>query len=637
MFYNTLVCMGLTLSLLFIGSSQGAELTKQQQQYLDARAALNDNNFDRYSKLRSQLDNYPLTPYLDFNADMDQLLASSGKQALKRIEPFKGMPLYQSARYRYLVNAGKQKRWQHFLTISPTAPNNTALQCYFYRAQLANNNSELAYKGAEKLWLSGQSRPKECDPLFSAWEKSGHRSQALIWSRMLLSFNSGQYSLLRFLAKKVTHYQQQAQLLVSVYKDPRSLRSRNKFMGKAPIYADMVDAGLRRLARSDIEQAVSLFQSYRKAHRFSDYQAKQLQRYLMRRALIEQQTSLKPFIDQHLANSDSDDLTMMRLRWAIRENDQQAIEQWLPLLSADTRAKSRWQFWLTQSQLTEIDKPKLLNELAKQRNFYGFMASHLLGQKVQLQNQATAFDKNLSTTLSQDPGLARVIELRAIDKIIDARAEWVLLLGRHNKATQAQYALLAQQRQWQDLAVQASIQGKLWNDMDLRFPYPAEEIFHNASQKAAVDINEIRAIARRESAFYPYATSGVGARGMMQLMPTTAKATAKKLGLKYRGHRSLYDEALNIQLGSQYYAYLLSEFDDNRVLATAAYNAGPSRVKQWLDKSNGQLNVVAFIESIPFRETREYVQAVLSYRVIYQSRQNKPTELFSEKELSFKY
>ncbi|QYK03292.1 transglycosylase SLT domain-containing protein [Shewanella psychrotolerans] len=627
----------ITLFWICINPVTAAQLTDSQQTYLDARKALAQGNINQFIQLRKQLDGYPLTPYLDFHANIDTILDYPGTKAFTAIEEFKDTPLYQSARYRYLINAGKKKRWQDFIKISPELPRNIVLQCFYYHAQLAQNNTQIAFKGAERLWLYGHSRPKECDPLFKAWEKSGHRTQELLWSRMLLAFNSNEFGLLRYLANKTTAHKTEAQRLLSVYKDPRSLRHSNKFMAKAPIYGDIVNAGLRRLAKKDLEQATALYLTYEKANRFSDYQAAKLSRFLIKRVLVRQESTLKTFVDQRLPSIDSDDLKELRLRWAIREQDNSTLDTLLPLLTEDKRAKARWQYWLSRSQTAQNNQQEILKKLAQQRNFYGFTAANQLMQDFELQHQDTAPDKALASTLTNDLGFARVVELLAIDKQIDARAEWVFLLNRHNNAMRAQYALLALQNQWHDLAVQASIQGQLWTDMDLRFPLAADNAFNKASKQAGVDIDEIRAIARRESAFYPYATSGVGARGLMQLMPATAKEIAKKSGIKYRNQKSLYDVEINTQLGSRYYASLLERFDNNRVLATAAYNAGPHRVTRWLKQSNGQLDVMAFIESIPFTETREYVQAVLSYRVIYQTRQNKPAQLFSQQELSFKY
>ncbi|WP_428613520.1 transglycosylase SLT domain-containing protein [Shewanella sp.] len=638
-FYYANIYLLLWLGSLLPLTLSAAPLTKAQQQYLDAREALSQNNQASYQQLRQQLEGYPLTPYLDYHANMDKIVDLPGNQALQAIKAFEGTPLYNSARHRYLENAGQRKQWRHFLALSPEAPRNISLQCYYYRAMLNQGETDSAYQGAKKLWLHGQSRPKECDPLFNAWEKAGHRSQTLLWSRMFLAFNSGEYSLLKYLASKVTTHQKEAKLLLAVYQDPRSLRHSKRFRTKAVIYGDIVDAGLRRLARKDLIKAVKLYLSYEKSKRFSDYQDSKLGRYLIRRALISQEPELKDFVDSRLPKIDSDDLKTLRLRWAIREADETNIDKYLPLLSEGTRNKARWQYWLARRLMdTQADGANsTLQSLSQERNFYGFTAAHLIDKPINLAQVDTLVDESLTSQLSIDPGLARVQELLALDKTIDARAEWVLLLGRHGKSLQAQYALLAKRNQWHALGVQASIQGQLWNDMQLRFPFAADEAFKRASKEAKVDIDEIRAIARRESAFYPFATSGVGARGLMQLMPGTAKETARKHGLSYRGSKSLYDVSLNTTLGSRYYKSLLERFDGNRILATAAYNAGPHRVKRWLEKSQGKLDAIAFIESIPFTETREYVQAVLSYRAIYQAKQQKPVALFSPQELAFKY
>lgn len=618
-------------------------LTPEQQLYLDAKQALNQQKLNTYQNLREKLADYPLVMYLDFHKNIESILKQSGSQAAKSFLQFNGSPLYNTARHRYLTRSGKQKRWNDFLAVSPEKPHNIALQCYFFRAKLQNGDKQLAYEGASQLWLYGRSRPKECDPLFKEWKKAGFQTQEMLWSRMLLSFDQSQYGLLSYLSRKITTNKQAAQRLVSVYKDPRSLRHISTFSGKAKINATIVDLGLRRLAKKDLKQAVKLYAKYQKSDRFSDYKGRQLNRYLVRRALIYQIEELKSFVDTMLPLLDSDDLVEMRLRWALRTNEQTQFEQFVPLLSKEKQNTARWTYWRANILLNSDDKQnqqkakKLLLALSKQRNFYGFLAAKTINVPLQVQHKPTPSIVERQSQVGNDKGLARVTELLALDKQSEARAEWRMLLKRYKKPMQKEYAVYAISQKWYSLGVQASIQAKLWNDIDMRFPYAAQSSFTNSSKKYHVDIDEIRAIARRESAYYPNATSGVGARGYMQLMPATAKQTAKKAKINYRGKRSLYDEQLNIALGSAYYASLLKQFDNNRVLATASYNAGPRRIKSWLKKSDAQLDVISFIESIPFTETRDYVQAVLSYRIIYQVKQGKKTELLSKDELNFKY
>jgi soluble lytic murein transglycosylase len=138
-------------------------------------------------------------------------------------------------------------------------------------------------------------------------------------------------------------------------------------------------------------------------------------------------------------------------------------------------------------------------------------------------------------------------------------------------------------------------------------------------------------IARRESAFFPQARSPVGARGLMQIMPATGKQVARGLGQNHRSSQ-LYEVEHNVLLGSAYYRELLDRYQGNRIFALAAYNAGPHRVDRWKRPGTQALDVEAWVETIPFRETRNYVQAVLSYNVVFNYLQGKQTPVLSDLE-----
>ncbi len=620
-------------------SGPALALTTQQQNYLDARQALKDNDLKVYQQLRPKLDHYPLTVYLDYHANKDAILAMSGTQAKKAMLAYKGTPLYQSARHQYLSYTGKNKQWQDFLANTPKAPKSPALQCYYYRAKLAQGYKVAAYKGADLLWNYGKSRPKACDPLFKAWQDAGQMTQSKIWSRTWLAFSRNQFGLVKYLTKQLKEQSKQGQLVLDVYRNPSLLSDIKKFDGKSSFYSKLVQHGLIRLSKKELNQAIKLFAKYQAADRFSDQQGREINHYLVRRALIKREQGLTSYIDKMLPILKDDQLYELRIRWALAENDKQTINHYLTLLSPEAAEDPRWQYWLAESLLTSAPKraDAILLNLSKERNFYGFAAAEAMNVAPNLKHKATPLTAEDVKYLKKDPGLARVQQLIELDKLIDARAEWHMLLGRHDKNIRAQYGAYALSKDWFDLAVAASIKAKLWNDMNMRFPYPATTDLQAASQHYNVNINEIRAIARRESAFYPYARSGVGARGLMQIMPATAKHTAKIAKIPYKHRKQLYDPQVNIELGSAYYSMLMKQFDQNRILATAAYNAGPHRVKRWLDKSDQQLDYMAFIETIPFTETREYVQAVFSYRLIYEIKQKQQPELFNKQELTFKY
>ena len=153
--------------------------------------------------------------------------------------------------------------------------------------------------------------------------------------------------------------------------------------------------------------------------------------------------------------------------------------------------------------------------------------------------------------------------------------------------------------------------------LDLRFPTINRDAFTSAARHEKVDTTWLYAIARQESAFLSSARSPAGALGLMQVMPATARLTARQARIPYRDSSELLDPTRNVRIGSSYMRMMLDRFDQNRILAAAAYNAGPGRIRQWLQRHPDDIESDRFVETIPFRETRQYVQNVLSFAVIY--------------------
>ena len=211
-----------------------------------------------------------------------------------------------------------------------------------------------------------------------------------------------------------------------------------------------------------------------------------------------------------------------------------------------------------------------------------------------------------------------------------------MLSDNEDAGRRQELALLARQQGWHRLAIDAAGRAKAWDLLDIRFPMPYQSTFEQFASNQQVPATELMAIARRESAFYPKARSPVGARGLMQIMPATGKQVAASLGASH-STSDLYEVEHNVLLGSAYYRQLLDRYDGNRIFALAAYNAGPHRVDRWRKPGDADRSVDQWIEAIPFKETRNYVQAVLSYNVVFQYLQGNPGPLLSEAERSTTY
>ncbi len=220
-----------------------------------------------------------------------------------------------------------------------------------------------------------------------------------------------------------------------------------------------------------------------------------------------------------------------------------------------------------------------------------------------------------------------------------ANSEWLHAVRNSSSYQARALADYAAQQQWHARLVQTTIAGEMWDALDWRFPAAYRDSFLHWGRLTGVDPYLLMAITRRESAYNPVALSPAGARGLMQLMPGTASQVSRQLGLNDPGPYGVLEPELNIRLGSTYLRDKLERYQGNRLAAAAAYNAGPGRVDQWLGSSVESFDL--FVESIPFRETRDYVQAVLSYRVIFESLANggnsEGVSLLSDNEQTVRY
>ena len=203
-----------------------------------------------------------------------------------------------------------------------------------------------------------------------------------------------------------------------------------------------------------------------------------------------------------------------------------------------------------------------------------------------------------------------------LGKTIEARREWSQLSNELDETGKLAASKLAQIWGWYDRAIITMGKTAYRDDIDLRFPILLQEEVNIWSAKHSVEPALTYAIIRRESAFMIDARSPVGATGLMQLMPATARSVAKQLRISYQGTQDLLITDTNIRLGTGYLGQILKDLDDQPALAAAAYNAGPHRVRSW--RPDQPMEAVRWIETIPFTETREYVSNVLAYTVIYQ-------------------
>uniref|UniRef100_UPI00359FBD69 transglycosylase SLT domain-containing protein n=1 Tax=Glaesserella sp. TaxID=2094731 RepID=UPI00359FBD69 len=333
--------------------------------------------------------------------------------------------------------------------------------------------------------------------------------------------------------------------------------------------------------------------------------------------------------DQQILELKADNLTERRLRMAIWQKTD--LRNWLNVLSADGKNKAEWRYWLAKVEPSQ--KVALLEQLSKERGFYPMLAAHQLNKtyQVTIPEPKKLTEQQKNQFRSQ---LDRIAELRRLARYQTAKTVWIELLKTLSFEEKLALSDYAQQQDWFDLAVEATIQAKAWDYISLRLPQAYSDWFDIVLANKTVTKSFAMAIARQESAWDVQARSHANAIGLMQMLGSTAEATAKFGELPYGGEADLINPFRNIVLGTTHLSELNAKYPDNRILIASAYNAGPHRVTRWLERAGGKLEMDEFIASIPFLETRGYVQNVLAYDYYHQILQQKtPLTMFYPAEL----
>ncbi|MBP6793013.1 MAG: transglycosylase SLT domain-containing protein [Aeromonas sp.] len=614
--------------------------TMEQSLYREGYDAVRANDQERFQQIRARLNHYPLLPYLDYYQLAFRPGAADYSDVTRFIRQHGDTPQSNRLERAYLTYLAQSQQWSQFLRFYPAKPNSTDLLCMHYQARYYTGHKSEALQEAGKLWLTGQSRPDACDPLFQLWQQAGLRTQEKIWQRMNLAFEAQNPNLIRHLGAQLGgSLKSYGDQMIALFEQPARVMNPVYFT-TAPQSRQLLSLGLARYANEQPEPTLRQLGEMKRRFGLNQAEVARVERAAARRLLLDRSTAQRSWLDATLVRMKDAELVELRARLAIWEQDWRGLEGWVKRMPMALQKEDRWRYWLARSlEVQGRQKParELYLETANLRGFYGFMAAQRTGVPYRIKNQSVGHKvPDWRTASSRWPFLVRVRELLAMNEITAARSEWIHNMDRNPVAQRLEFGHIALNQGWHELAILSSIRAEAWDAIDLRFPLPLKRTFSQMAQERTMNTSLLYAISRQESALYPLAQSPVGARGLMQLMPATAKETAAKLGVPYRNEQQLFDPTMNIRLGSAYLKRLLDVYDGNRILAAAAYNAGPGRVKRWREQSTNKPMDV-WVESIPYRETRNYVQNVLSFDLIYQHKLQQPLRFMSERELNHAY
>lgn len=602
---------------------------KQRELFVQAEFAARRGRLAEYQLLLDQLEGYPLVPYLQLERLRKTGFLANEDQVLAFLAEHEGTPLDGQLR-RHWLNYLQSKNLQQRYVRDYRVPASIEQQCHYLRYQLALQGmpEQAVYRAVDQLWQTGDSLPKACDPLLLTWQQADQRSTELVWARIKLAAEGGKHSLLPYLGGLLPESMRYlAEHYHRVRRDPAVITRVQYLTGAYPQHeADIVAYAYGRLIWRDPDRALTSFTRLPKHITFSAEQ----QTFINQRFAVALTAKNHPKAATWLAQLAPTDHTDQTLQWQlaewVRQGDWQALLEFTPKLPQAAADSGGWSYWYARA-LEEtgavVEAEVALKEVAKQRSYYGFLAAARLGQPKQLVREAVLFSDDDLQQLRQLPAVQRVYEFLQLSRYVEARREWLQLTQRSDGRRQELLAVLADQWGWHDQAIYTLAQIGGYNAVQLRFPLAYFEQHRQYSESAGIDVDWALAITRRESAFRFDAHSHAGAHGLMQIMPKTAEYLERKLV----SQRELQHVPTNIRLGTRYLAELRGRLGQNWVLATAAYNGGIYRVYDWLPEQ--PIDVDRWIETIPFKETRDYVKNVLAYQQIYRELSGNTDSVFT--------
>ncbi len=623
----------------------------QRERY---RLAMIDARRGKASDARAsivELEGYPLVPYLEYEILLNRA-RSSDDDVLAFISRYEALPIAPFLRRQFSLYRMNQKDPSGFLKFYRPGEGDSEMRCYHARALWLEEEVEAAMAATQALWLTGESQHSSCDVSFANWRKRDGLTPELAWHRFELALSAGERRLADYLVRFLdAPHKALGNRMKSWLRSPGQHSIKNAFDLTDPSQRRLGVLILKRLIRIDPEKASAALRHYENAGTIVTEDLRELQFQLAKTVTADEHDwALLDALPEEVRHTP--DILETSIRRAIKESSWPLAAALIAQLDNEAATRPVWRYWKARLSLTRIAEEnilaertedasalfeaaaKALSELAQEREYYGYLAAYLLDLPLKLNDVPIARDQNSVLNLRAAPAAQRIEELLALDQITDARREWFTLTRGFSATELLVAAQLADDWQWPDIAIATVAQAKHWDDLSIRFPHHFRYQIARAARTEGLPESTLFGIARRESGFWPEATSSVGAKGLMQVMPATAQhvleAAEERLALS--DPFELIDPDINIKLGAAYFSELMNDHSQNRILSLAAYNAGPSRVARWDDPEQ---SLDAWVESIPFAETRAYVQTILMYSYVYARQLNEPAEFLYPSELGY--
>lgn len=573
----------------------------------------------------ARLSGHPLYGWIEYASlrrDIDTLPDARGQSFLAR---YKGQPVAEAFRETWLASLSRRQDWPAFLAAWSPSITSTSLRCSQLDARQATGTVDARWiSDMQAIWRStGKALPDSCDrPIVALAAKSGLPPE-LRWERIDKAAAEWNIGVMRTAATGLPTDQraladQYAAFMGAVTEQaltwPKTSRSRW-----------IASQGLARLAKRQPDAAEAQLPKYAQALRFTEADRGRVLYQIALWTVASYGPGSKRRLAAVPAASYDASLHEWQVREALSRSDWPTALAAIRAMPGEQRNDARWTYF--EARLLELTGDKRAANAAYQRaamspEFHGFLAADRLDKSYALCPWIPNDNAAAKAAVARDPSLVRAIDLYQIDRKGWAILEWKDALIRFDDAQRRIAVEIAEDHGWFDRGVFGL--GRTPDERHLyalRFPLHHDQTIRREAAKNGLDPAWVAAEIRAESIFDIRARSPADARGLMQVMPGTGATVSRQLGLPWGGTESLYDADTNIVLGTAYLRQLLDKYGGRPYWAIAGYNAGPRPLQRW-QSERPDMDPDFWIETISYKETREYVARVLAFSTIYDWRLN---------------
>ena len=591
----------------------------QGEDFLAAREAYVVGNITRLDEYAKRLQGYVLEPYVAYWQLRARLETTTSETVQAFMSRYNDTLLADRLRAEWLKVLARKEQWDLFNAEFPLLLNESAeLTCYALQGR-QHNNDDGALLEARALWFSAQVQPDSCYPLFEAMFKHDVLGQEDVWQRLRLALEIGDFGA----AKRIIQYlppkeAPNPRLIKSIAERPERYLAKPDYDLKTRAGRELRLFALYRLARADPQLAAARLRDVQ--DRLNEQERDYAWAQIAYNAAQKHDPDALSWYSEVSTGLLNDQQLAWKARAALLVQKWDAMLTSIDALSPLERREANWRYWKARALKAlgkNVEADAIFRSLSSEHHYYGQLAGEELGNEYRAPLISYRPSEAEVSAIQQLPGIQRALALYRLELRYEGNLEWQWTIRDFDDRKLLAAAEVARRNGLYERAIFTANRTVQLHDFSMRYLAPYREMMQGYVHQSNLDEAWVYGIIRQESRFTITARSNAGALGLMQLMPATARWVAARMGEKGFRRSRVNDLDTNINLGTYYLKHMLDLSGGQLVLATAAYNAGPTRARQW--SMDRPMEGAVYVESIPLNETRDYVKNVLSSTLYYAS------------------